>query len=167
MINNYSNLEATLSTPQYGFQKGMQVLKEKGYTATVNELDKNLIGRNVIEMLPTRSITHIMIKMSLAYLMFLNRKRCGNIKARGCVDGRSQREYIAKLESSSPCVKTHALFLSCLVGAFENRCAVVVDIPAAFLSADWPENAPGYHIRFEGAMVEMLCQIKPEYRKLI
>ena len=136
VINTYSNLEATLSTPQYGFQKGMKVFKEKGYTATVKELDKNFIGKNVIDMLPARSITYAMMKMSLTYLMFLKRKRCGKIKARGCADGRSQREYITKLESSSPCVKTHALFLSCIVDAFENRCMVVADIPAAFLSAD-------------------------------
>ena len=108
-----------------------------------------------------------MMKMSLAYLMFLKRKRSGQIKARGWADGRPQQEYITKLESSSLCVKTHALFLSCIVGAFENKCVVVADIPAAFLLADWPANEPDCCIWFEGAMVEMLCQIKPEYRKLI
>ena len=51
--------------------------------------------------------------------------------------------------------------------AFENRCVVVADIPAAFLSANWPKNAPDCHIRFKGPMMEMLLQIKPEYRKLI
>ena len=145
----------------------MEVFKKKGHKATVKELDKNRIGRYVINMLPTRSITHDMMEMSLAYLMFLQRKRSRQVKARGCADGRLQREYITKLESSSPCVKTHALFFSCIVDAFENRCVVVVDIPAAFLSANWPANEPDCYIRFEGVMVEMLCQIKPEYRKLI
>ena len=87
-----------------------------------------------------------MMKMSLAYLMFLKRKRCGKIKARGCADGRSQREYITKLESSSPCVKTHALFLSCLVDAFERRKVVIADILGAFLSADWPVDAPDCYV---------------------
>ena len=119
-IQHYDNLEATLSTPQYGFEKGLKVFKELGYNATMKELDKNLIGKNVMNMLPARSITHDMMKMSLGYLMFLKRKRCGKIKARGCADGRPQREYITKLESSSPCVKTHALFLNCLVDAFER-----------------------------------------------
>ena len=167
VIREYSNLEASLLTPQYGFNKGLKVFKEAGYEATIKELDKNLIGRNVIEMLPARSVTRDMMRMSLAYLMFLKRKRFGKIKARGCADGRPQQEYITKLESSSPCVKTHALFLSCLVDAFERRCVVVVDIPAAFLSADWPSDAPECHIRFEGVMVDMLCQIKPEYTQLI
>ena len=138
VIKEYTNLEATLSTPQYGFQKGMKVFQEQGYKATVKDLDKNLIGRNVINMLPARSITHDMMKMSLAYLMFLKRKRSGLVKARGCAGGRPQREYITKLESSLPCVKTHTLFLSYIVDAFENRCVVVADIPAAFLLANWP-----------------------------
>ena len=132
----------SLSTPQYGFQKGLKVFKEVGYEVTLKELDKNLIGKNVLDMLPPRSITHDMMKMSLDYLMFLKRKRFGMIKARGCADGRPQREYITKLESSSPCVKTHAQFLSCLVDAFESRNVVIADIPGAFLLADWPANAP-------------------------
>ena len=136
VIQHYGNLKATLSTPQYGFDKGLKIFKEVGYNATMKELDKNLIGKNVLDMLPARSVTHDMMKMLLSYLMFLKRKRCGKIKARRCADGRLQREYITKLESSSPCVNTHALFLSYFVNAFEMRKVVVADIPGAFLSAD-------------------------------
>ena len=77
VIKEYTNLEVSLSTPQYGFQEGMKEFKEKKHMATVKELDKNRIGRNVIDMLPARSITHDMTKMSFAYLMFLKRKRSG------------------------------------------------------------------------------------------
>ena len=120
-----------------------------GYNATMNELDKNLISNNVMDMLPAGSITNDMMKMSLGYLMFLKRRRCGKIKARGCADSRPQREYITNLDSSSPCVKTHALFLSCLVDAFERRKMVIADIPGAFLSADWPVDAPdcGFNLK--------------------
>ena len=114
----------------------MKVLKKSGHEATVKKLDKNLIGQNVIDMLPAQSVTHYMMKMSLFYLMFLKRKRNSQVKARGCTDGRPKQEYITKLESSSPCVKTYALFFSCIADAFENRCVVVADIPAVFLSAD-------------------------------
>ena len=96
----------------------MKVFKKSGHEDTVKELDKNLVGRIVINILPGQSITHGMMKMSLVYLMFLKRKRSGLLKAIGRPDGRPQREYISKLESSSPCVKTHALFLSCIVDAF-------------------------------------------------
>ena len=118
-------------------------------------------------MLSGNSITSDMMKMSLSYLVFLKRKRSLEVKARGCADRRPQREYITKIESSLPCVKTHALFLSCIVDSFENRCVVIADIPAAFLSIDWPKDYTDCHIKIEGVMVEMMCQIKPEHRKLI
>ena len=108
-----------------GFKKGLKEFKETGYIATVNELNKNLISKNVLDMFEPKSITYEMMKMSLGYLMFLRRKRYGKVKARGCADGRPQREYITKLESSSPTVKTHALFLSCLIDAVEGRKVVV------------------------------------------
>ena len=115
VIKEYGNVEATLSIPQYGFQKGMNVFKDFGYRATVKELDKNLIGRNVIDFLLSKSVTHNMIEMSLTYLMFLKRKRFA-IKSRGCANGRSQQVFVTKLESSPPCVETHTLFLRCLDG---------------------------------------------------
>ena len=122
----------------------------------MNELNKNLIGKNVLDMLEPRSVTYEMIKISLGYLMFLKRKRCGKVKARGCADGRPQPEYITILESSSPTVKTHALFLSYLVDEIEGRKIIVADIPGAFLSADWPNDAPDCYIHFEGVMIDML-----------
>ena len=162
VISGYGNLEATLSTPQYGFQKGLKVFDKEGYKATIKELDTNLIGRNVIDMLPPEAITQDIFKMSLGYLMFLKRKRCGKIKARGCADGRPQREYITKDRSSSPTVANNALFASCLVDAIEKRAVAICDIPGAFLQADWPQDEPCY-IRFEGIMVDMICQIEPKY----
>jgi hypothetical protein len=162
IISGYGNLEATLTTPQYGFQKGLKVFGEDGYKATIKELDANLIGRNVIDMLPPEAITRDIFTMSLGYLMFLKRKRSGIIKGRGCADGRPQREYITKNESSSPTVANNALFASCLVDAIEKRAVAICDIPGAFLQADWPQDEPCY-IRFEGIMVDMICQIEPKY----
>jgi hypothetical protein len=37
IINGYGNLGATLSTPQYGFKKGLTMFGEDGYDATVKE----------------------------------------------------------------------------------------------------------------------------------
>jgi hypothetical protein len=166
VISGYGSLEATLSTPQYGFQKGLKSFGEGGYKATVKELDANLIGHNVINMLSPECITRDIFKMSFGYLMFLKRKRCGKIKARGCADGQPQREYIIKDQSSSPTVANNALFATCLVDAIEKRAVAICDIPGAFLQADWPQDEPCY-IRFKGIMVDMICQIEPDYIKSI
>ena len=72
---------------------------------------------------------------ALTYLMFLKRKRTGKVKARGCVDGRSQREYIGKEESSSSTVLIYALMAVCAINSIENRHVVTCDIPGAFLQA--------------------------------
>ena len=167
IIKDYGNVEATLSSPQYGFEKGLKLFRKKGYKATMEELDENLLGKNVIDMLDPSDVSWGIFQMSLAYLMFLKRKRSGKIKARGCADGRPQREYITKLESSAPTVKIHALFVSCLIDAVEGRRVAITDIPGAFLSADWPPSAPPCYLRFEGVMVDMICELVPEYKELI
>jgi hypothetical protein len=77
---------------------------------------------------------------ALSYLMFLKRKRNGDVKARGCADGRPQREYIFEDKSSSPTVSIYALMASCLMDAIDDRKVVTFDIPGAFLQADWPAD---------------------------
>ena len=89
--------------------------------------------------------------------MFLKRKRSGKMKGKGCADGRPQREYITKEESSSPTVSLYALMGSCLMDAIDGRKFITVDIPGAFLQGDLPQDEhPGY-IMFEGIMVDMIC----------
>ena len=38
---------------------------------------------------------------------------------------------------------------------------MVADIPGAFLSADWPKDAPDCYIQFDGVMIGMICQLNP------
>jgi hypothetical protein len=165
-ITSYSNIEASKSTPQYGFNRGLKEFGELGYQATVKELDDNLLGMGAVKMLKPSEINKTIRYEALNYLMFLKRKRCGKIKARGCADGRPQREYISKDESSSPTVSIYALMTSCLMDAIEGRKVATCDIPGAFLQADWPEERDCY-LKFEGAMVSMICDIDPKYKKNI
>jgi hypothetical protein len=84
-----------------------------GYEATVKELDNNLLRMDAVELLkPSKENKNIRYE-ALNYLMSLKTK-IGKIKARGCVDGRPQREYISKLESSSPTEFIYALMTSCV-----------------------------------------------------
>jgi hypothetical protein len=165
-ITSYSNIEASKSTPQYGFNRGLKEFGELGYEATVKELDDNLLGMGAVKMLKPSEVNKNIRYEALNYLMFLKRKRCGKIKARGCADGRPQREYISKDESSSPTVSIYALMTSCLMDAIEGRKVATCDIPGAFLQADWPAERDCY-LKFEGAMVSMICDIDPEYKNNI
>ena len=51
MMKDYFHMEASKSTPQYGFRKGLEVFNADGWNAAVSELKDNLIGRDCIKML--------------------------------------------------------------------------------------------------------------------
>ena len=99
--------------------------------------------------------------------MFLKRKQSGKMKGRGCADGRPQRDYITKEESSLPTVSLYALTGSCVMDVLDDMKVITVEIPGAFLQGGWPQNKhPGY-IMFEGIIVDMICEIDPSYHKNI
>ena len=163
MMKEYFEIEASKSTPQYGFRKGLKLFGDKGYQATKDKLETNLLGRGCIDMLPRKDLTWDIRKRALGYLMFLKRKRSGKMKGRGCADGRPQRDYITKEESSSPTVSLYTLMASCVMDALDDRKIITVDIPGAFLQGEWPQDEhPGY-IMFKGIMVDMICEIDPSY----
>jgi hypothetical protein len=166
-IGTYNNIEASKSTPQYGFNRGLKEFGALGYEVTVKELDDNLLGMGAVEMLKPSELSKNIQYEALNYLMFMKKKRCGKIKARGCADGRPQREYISRDELSSPTVSIiYALMTSCLMDAIEGRKVATCDILGAFLQADWPADRDCYW-KFEGAMVLMICDIDPKYKKNI
>ena len=121
MMKEYFEIEVSKSTPQYGFRKGLKLFGDKGYQAAKYELETNLLGRGCIDMLSWKALTWDIRKQALGYLVFLKRKRSGKIRGRGCADGRPQRDYIIKEESSSSTVSLYALMGSCVVNALDDR----------------------------------------------
>ena len=62
IINDFWNVEATLVTPQYGFEKGLKVFGKKDNKATMEKLDENLLGKNVIDMINPSDVTWSIFK---------------------------------------------------------------------------------------------------------
>jgi hypothetical protein len=79
-------------------------------------------------------------KKALRYLMSLKEKRYGTIKAKGHAEGRPQRMYTNKEDTSSPTVSIEARMLSCAIDTKENRHVIVADIPGAFTYANMDDN---------------------------
>jgi hypothetical protein len=73
-ITSYSNIEASKSTPQYGFNRGLKEFGELGYEATVKRLDDNLLGMGAVRMLKPAEVNRKIRFEALNYLMFLKRK---------------------------------------------------------------------------------------------
>ena len=95
-------LEAIALT-QYTLKKGLKEFGDDGRTALGKEIEQ-LYTRKVSKPVDGNNLTREQKRASLRYLMFLTKKRCGRIKARGCADCRKQRETTSKEEASAPTV---------------------------------------------------------------
>ena len=147
--------EGSEETGQMSMKKGLKVFGEPGYAAVKKEMQQ-LHDRKVMQPVSRKDLSPSQKKEALGYLMFLKKKRCGTIKGRGCADGRKQRAYVTKEESTSPTISTEAVFLTAVVDAWENRKVAVLDVPGAFMQVDMDELV---HVRFEGEMVDKLLEI--------
>jgi len=106
---------------------------------------------------PRRDLTKEEKKMALEYLMIIQEKRDGRIKATGCADGRKQRGYLLKEEVSSPTVSFDSLMMSSLIDSYEKRKVITVDIPGAYLQSKLHQDEKIF-IVLRGKMAELLCQ---------
>ena len=158
-----ADLEAIALT-QYTLKRGLKEFGEDGLIALGKEVGQ-LHERKVAKPVDGSKLTREQKRASLRYLMFLTKKRCGRIKARGCADGRKQRATTTKEEASAPTVAIESVMLSATIDAMEKRDVATVDIPGAFMQADIDEVV---HIKFEGEIAEMLVKMDPKlYRKYI
>jgi hypothetical protein len=156
-------LEAIALT-QYTLKRGLKEFGDDGLTALGKEVQQ-LYTRKVSKPVNGDDLTNEQKRASLRYLMFLTKKRCGRIKARGCADGRKQRETTSKEDASAPTVSIEAVMLSAVIDAMEERDVATVDIPGAFMQADIDEVV---HVKFEGEIAEMLVKLDPKlYRKYV
>ena len=140
---------------QMSVKKGLRTFGEAGASAVVEEM-RQLEYRDVLEPVHATQLTRSERMRALRYLMYLKQKRCGRIKARGCADGRKQRVYKTKDETSSPTVSLEALFLTAAIDAQEGRKVITVDIPGAFMHAEMDETV---HMKIDGPMAELLCRV--------
>jgi hypothetical protein len=143
---------------QYNLKQGIKKFGDNGKAAVLVEL-RQLYDRNVMEPVRKSDLTPAERKGALRYLMFLKEKRTGQIKGRGCADGRFQREYMSKEETSSPTVATEALILSCVIDAIEERDVATCDIPGAFMQSDMKGKVI---MKLEGVMAEVIIKIDPK-----
>ena len=125
---------------------------------------QQLIDRRVMHPCDATALSHNEKHSALKYLMFLKEKRCGKVKGRGCADGRKQRLYKSKEETSSPTIQVESLFLSSMIDAKEDRKVITCDIPGAFMQANIDKQL---FLKFDGNLVELLIQVDPTYQPYV
>ena len=57
------------------------------------------------------------------------------------------------------------LFASLLIDAHEGRAVQTFDIPGAYLHVSLPDDKV-VHMKFEGEVVDIMCEVNPEYENL-
>ena len=97
-------------TAQMSAKKGLKIFGQPGADAIIAELQQ-LHYRRVVKPRFRSDMTTEEKRAALHYLMYLKQKRCGKIKARGCADGRKQRLWKSKDETSSPTVRTESVLV--------------------------------------------------------
>jgi Reverse transcriptase (RNA-dependent DNA polymerase) len=148
---------------QYSMKAGLKLFGDSGKDAVRKELQQ-LHDRAVMKPVHRSELSRQQRFRALSYLMFLKKKSNGTIKGRGCADGRPQREYIAKEESTSPTVANESVFLTSVIDARERRDVATVDLPGAFMQADMDDVV---HMRLDGVMLEMLIEIDSNYETFV
>jgi hypothetical protein len=143
---------------QHSVKKGLKEFGKAGSDAVIAEMQQ-LHDRDVIEPKKANLLTQGEKIKALHYLMFLKKKRCGRIKGRGCADGRKQRIYKTKEETSAPTVAIESLMLSCTIDAKERRSVISADIPGAFMQADMDEVL---YMKLEGPLAKLLTKVDPK-----
>eukprot|EP00934_Nitzschia_sp_Nitz4_P008987 Nitzschia sp. Nitz4//scaffold353_size16344//11151//16190//NITZ4_008865-RA/size16344-processed-gene-0.13-mRNA-1//1//CDS//3329548925//8977//frame0 len=153
----------TLVTAQMGLKQGLKKFQEAGMAAVKKEIAQ-LHYRRVMRPRKRSELTRQERRRALGYLMFLKRKRNGKVKARGCADGRPQREYTRREDATSPTVANESVFITAVIDGAENREVAVVDVPGAFMQAEMDELV---HVRLTGVIVDVLMEIDPSYQQFM
>jgi len=165
-VNNQLNMPKThahIMMTQLNVKEGIRQFGERGNEALLKELNQ-LHECQALMPKKKEDMSYEERKKALRYLMFIKEKR-DTIKARGCMDGRSQREYTDKADTSSPTVSLEAMLLTCATDAKEGRYVAVTDIPGAFLHADMEQDI---HMLLEGTIAELIVKLEPSlYRKFV
>jgi len=98
---------------------------------------KNLaVKNNCFGEVDYKSLSQKQKDIALPILMFMVKKRSGDIKTRGCANGSVQRIYTDKYSVSSPTPDFYAFKNVCAVIAKEGRDVATVDLPGFFLQTD-------------------------------
>ena len=161
--NNMQFAADHLLFTQLCMNAGIKAFGQKGVDAVVKEM-KQFHDREVVKPILPNDVTADICKRALGSYMFLKRKRSGDIKGRGCADGRPQRVYKTKMETSSPTVFTESIFIGSAMDAMEGRDVAHVDIPGAFLQTTASDDTI---IRLQGVLVHTLLKINPSWEQYV
>ena len=161
MAITMAQISAASKHDQVSVEEGIRRYGNKAVEAVLSEYSQ-LNDKSVFRSRMASELTVRQKKDALNLITMVKEKRCGKIKGRACADGRKQRRYIGKEESSSPTIHLESLLLSLLFDAFGGRHVATADIAGAFLLAEMKDFVL---VKIRGEAVDILCRCNAEYEK--
>ena len=92
--------------------------------------------KGAYEPIHATSLTETQQNSALRIINLIKEKRNGRLKGRSVADGRPQRVFYTKDETSSPTATPESVLLTALIDAVEDRHVVEADVTSAYLNAD-------------------------------
>ena len=89
-------------------------------------------SRDILAASPGNSLTREQKRAFPRYLVFLMKKRCERIKARGCADGRKQLATTSKEEALAPTVAINSVMITSVVPALKKTWCCNPGYPSRF-----------------------------------
>jgi len=169
MKHNPKRQKAFQFIQTYSLVKGLKKFGDRGRQAAYKEM-KQLHDRIVFEPINVAELTDQERQRTMESLIFLVEKRNGEVKARTCINGSTQREYMGRDEAASPTASTESIIITSVIDAKQHRDVMTADIPNAFVQTPLGAKAVGERItmKIRGPLVDMLEELSPEvYSKFV
>lgn len=146
----------------YSLSKAIKLYGDRATEAAKKEM-RQLHNRIAFRPVHPEDLTKEELKYAMESLIFLTEKRSGEIKARTCADGSTQRGYISKEESTSPTAATDSVLVTGTIDAKQERDVMTLDVPNAFIQTPILKgrNQRKQIIKLRGAIVDLLLTICP------
>ena len=154
---------------QYDFKKGLEKFGEEGKKAVTEELAQ-LHKIKTWKPQDAKTLTQKQKGQALRNIMMLTQKRDGQIKARGVVDGSTQRndKRYKKENNASPTVHTNSVLISCTIDAHKERDVAAINVPGAYLHSNLKRKDSTILMQLKGKVAELLVMLNPKlYHKYI
>ena len=151
---------------QYSLKRGLKLFGADATKSATKELKQHHDLATILPLDPSK-LTPEQRAKAVSSLLFLKKKRDGELKSRMCANGSKQRTYDGydKNDAASPTAATESVFITGVIDALEGRAVAILDLPGAFLHCD---NDEMIVMALEGALAEMMVMVDPKlYRKHI
>ncbi len=161
-----SNIIATtitrhIFTQTYGIKTGIKKFGEQAVESLRKEIGQ-IHMREAFKPIRYEEMTSEQKKKAIESLIFIVEKRDGTIKSRFCADGRKQREWMSREDTSSPTASTDGIMVLAAIDAKERRDICTIDIPNAFIQTDQPIEDEKVYMKIGGKLCKILVNMYPE-----